>query len=76
MNKLIKEEKLSYIMGDIKEKLHNHEYYDKYELLSELNNIGKEIYEIPLLKEYGELFRMYQETFDEPLFVNLEAKGE
>lgn len=76
MNELIKEKELFYKMRDLKEKLNNHENYDKYELLSELNNIGKEIYEIPLFKEYGELFKMYQEIFDEPLFAGLESEGE
>lgn len=76
MNESIKEKELFYKMRDLKEKLNNHENYDKYELLNELNNIGKEIYEIPLFKEYGELFKMYQEIFDEPLFAGLETKGE
>lgn len=76
MNELIKEKELFYKMRNLKEKLNNSKKYDKYELLSELNDIGKEIYEIPLLKEYGELFRMYQKTFSEPLFAGLESKGE
>ena len=76
MNELIKEKELFYKMRDLKEKLNNSKKYDKYELLSELNDIGKEIYEIPLFKEYGELFRIYQETFNEPLFAGLESKGE
>ena len=77
MNELIKEKELFYKMGDLKEKLNNFKKYDKYELLNELNNIGKEIYEIPLFKEYGKLFRLYQETFDEPLFANINVeKGE
>ncbi len=76
MNELIKKAKIFYKIRDLKEKLNHHENYDKYELLSELNNIGKEIYEIPLFKEYGELFKMYQEIFDELLFAGLENKGE
>ena len=70
MNELIKEKELFYKMRDLKEKLNNHENYDKYELLNELNNIGKEIYEIPLFKEYGELFRLYEKIYNTYLFAN------
>ena len=74
MNELIKEKELFYKMRNLKEKLNNHENYDKYELLNELNNIGKEMYEIPLFKEYGELFRLYEKTYNTQLFAN--GKGE
>ena len=74
MNELIKEKELFYKMRDLKEKLNNYKNYDKYELLNELNNIGKEIYEIPLFKEYGELFRLYEKTYSTHLFAS--EKGE
>lgn len=59
---------------NLKEKLNNSKEYDKIELLSELNAIGKEMYEIPLFKEYGELFRLYEETYNTQLFAD--TKGE
>lgn len=74
MSELIKEKELFYKMRDLKEKLNNSKKYDKYELLNELNNIGKEMYEIPLFKEYGELFRLYEETYNTYLFAS--EKGE
>lgn len=61
-------------MRDLKEKLNNSKNYDKYELLNELNNISKEIYEIPLVKEYSKLFRLYEKTYNTQLFAN--GKGE
>lgn len=67
-------ELLKYKMRDLKEKLNNYKKYDKYELLNELNNIGKEMYEIPLFKEYGELFRLYEKTYNTHLFAS--EKGE
>lgn len=70
MNELIKEKELFYKMRDLKEKLNNSQKYDKYELLNELNNIGKEMYEIPLFKEYGELFRLYENTYNTYLFAS------
>ena len=74
MNELTKEKELFYKMRDLKEKLNNSKKYDKYELLNELNNIGKEMYEIPLFKEYGELFRLYEKTYNTHLFES--EKGE
>lgn len=74
MNELTKEKELFYKMRDLKEKLNNSKKYDKYELLNELNNIGKEMYEIPLFKEYGELFRLYEKTYNTHLFAS--EKGE
>lgn len=74
MNKLIKEKELLYKMRDLKEKLNDSKNYDKYELLNELNNISKEIYKIPLIKEYGELFRLYEKIYNTQLFAN--GKGE
>lgn len=74
MNESIKEKELFYKMRDLKEKLNNPKNYDKLKLLNELNNIGKEMYEIPLFKEYGELFRLYEKTYNTQLFAN--GKGE
>ena len=74
MNELVKERELFYKMRDLKEKLNNPKNYDKYELLNELNDIGKEMYEIPLFKEYGELFRLYEKTYNTYLFAS--EKGE
>lgn len=74
MNESIKEKELFYKMRDLKEKLNNPKNYDKLELLNELNNIGKEMYEIPLFKEYGELFRLYEKTYNTCLLAS--EKGE
>ena len=69
-----KSELIKYKMRDLKEKLNNSKKYDKYELLNELNDIGKEIYEIPLFKEYGELFRLYEKTYNTHLFASKKEK--
>lgn len=57
-------------IDNLKEKLNNSKKYDKYELLSELNDIGKEIYKLPLFKEYSELFRLYEKTYNTQLFAS------
>lgn len=62
-------------IDNLKEKLNNSKKYDKYELLSELNDIGKEIYKLPLFKEYSELFRLYEKTYNTYLFAG-EKVGE
>ena len=57
-------------IDNLKEKLNNSKKYDKYELLNELNDIGKEIYKLPLFKEYSELFRLYEKTYNTQLFAS------
>lgn len=70
------EEEIKVKIQELKNKLNNSKDYDKLVLLQELNNIGKQVYEIPILKEYIEVVRLYEETYNEYLFASDESIGE
>lgn len=70
------EENILNQMQELKDKLNNSKDYDKLDLLQELNNIGKQVLEQPLLQEYSKVVRLYEETYNEYLFASNESVGE
>ena len=72
------EEQLIYKnINELQQKFDNVNEYKKEDLLLDLNYIGKLINEHHFMERYRDLILLYQETFDEPLFANINVeKGE
>ena len=53
-------------IDDLKERINNKE--DKSNILKEINEVLKNIQELPIQKEFRELIMLYEKTYDEYLF--------
>lgn len=54
----------------VKSELNNANDNDKENFLEEINNIMKEIMNLPIMQEYTELVRLYENKFDTCLLAN------
>lgn len=55
----------------IKDELNNANNEDKDNFLEAINEIFKEIMNLPIMQEYTELVRLYENKFDTCLLVNV-----
>ena len=57
----------------VKSKLNNANDDDKELFLEEINNIMKEIMNLPIMQEYTELVKLYENKFDTCLLANIKG---